>query len=73
VLDLTFEVVLTGDTRFVDGVTFLGHAVLLFGAVHFAYIETCWHSTHLLESSREFKRVQRGEKKTSALMKKPRR
>jgi hypothetical protein len=51
---LTFEVALAGDTRFVDGVTFLGHAVV--GGVlflfHFTYIEICWHSTQLLDADR---------------------
>jgi hypothetical protein len=54
---LTFEVALAGDTRFVDGVTFFGHAVVLRALgvlfrvlvrVHFTYIETCWQSTQLL-------------------------
>jgi hypothetical protein len=48
---LALEVVLAGDTRFVDGVTFLSHAVglfHLFRGVHFTYIETCWDSTQLL-------------------------
>jgi hypothetical protein len=55
---LTFEVALAGDTRFVDGITFLGHAVVFFlrvlrvlgvlFRVLFTYIETCWQSTQLL-------------------------
>jgi hypothetical protein len=48
---------LSGDTRLVDGVTFLGHAVVggvlfvrfLF-AIHLTYIETCWYSTQLLDT-----------------------
>jgi hypothetical protein len=58
-LCLAFEVALAGDTRFVDGVTFLSHAVVFFlrvlralvgvlPRVHFTYIETCWQSTQLL-------------------------
>jgi hypothetical protein len=49
-LRLTLEVALVGHTRFVDGITFLGHAVVgevRFGAVHFTYIEACWYSTQL--------------------------
>jgi hypothetical protein len=46
-LCLTYEEALAGDARFVDGVKFLGHAVVggvRFGVlftVHFTYIETC--------------------------------
>jgi hypothetical protein len=70
---LAFDVTLAGDTGFVDEVTFLGHAVVggvRFGVhftVHFTYIETCWHSTQLLDA--ESSRVQRDEQK-SALIKK---
>jgi hypothetical protein len=52
---LAFEMELAGHTRFVDGVTFLGHAVIFFLRVlrvlfanHFTYIETCWDSTQNL-------------------------
>jgi hypothetical protein len=77
-LCLAFEVVLAGDTRFVDGVTFFGHAVVrgvffilflrVLFAVLFPYIETCWQSTQLLLDA-ESSRVQRDEQK-SVFMKK---
>jgi hypothetical protein len=56
---LAFEVTLAGDTRLVDGVTFLGHAVVLFlrvlgvlFVIHFTYTETCWYSIQLLGAGR---------------------
>jgi hypothetical protein len=81
---LALEVALAGHARFVDGVTFLGHAVVggvlflllaVLFAVHVTYIETCWHSTQLLDTDRlpwkpEFKRELMSKK--SALMKKQR-
>jgi hypothetical protein len=49
---------LAGDARFVDGVTFLGHTVVVgvrfvcFLGVHLTYMEACWHSAKLLDTER---------------------
>jgi hypothetical protein len=57
---LAFDVALAGDTGLVDGVTFLGHAVVLLlsllgvlFAIHLTYIiEACWDSAQLLDADR---------------------